>query len=197
LGPIKAALGPERDAAFMEFMIRLNIPPDSEQLALAAANASFIVSLMEFRAWADERIAALEKAFAAMETGVEGRIDEAFTRNADEFQTEARLAARDLTQSEFRAAAVLRSEAIHAEVEALKIETQALAREREAARLRQIASVESVADAWARTGFAPAPAGPRFFGVAWTPAVFAAVAVAFVVGYAVSLVFVHSGVHRA
>lgn len=172
LEPIKAALGPERSMVFMEIINVLDLSPDDSQLVLAAALASFLVSLSEFRAWASDERAALAETLAKFSTTVDLNVAASFTRGADEFQTELRLAAREIAHSEYRAAAVLRSQAIAEEVATLVAAARDLARLE--AELRAERTVRAVPAS--RTG-----------GVL-SPVAFALVAAAFVTGWGLALV---------
>jgi hypothetical protein len=190
LQTIKDALGPERTVGFMELMMRLDIAPDADELVLAACVASFVVDLREFRKWATDEREAFEKAFARSTASIGGSIAEAFTRGGDDFQTELRLAARDVAQSEYRAAAALRSDAIAGEVQSLSAAAQALAREREANTVARIAGRDGGAVA------APASQGGTLLGIEWSPRIFGVVAIAFLVGWAACLFLTHGAVRR-
>ena len=53
---------------FMEIINVLDLSPDDSQLVLAAALASFLVSLSEFRAWSSDERAALAETLAKFST---------------------------------------------------------------------------------------------------------------------------------
>jgi len=171
LEPIKAALGPERSMVFLELVNALDIGPYDRQLVVASAVASFIVSLTEWRAWIESLVARVEAMFSKFLAMVDLKIAEAFTRGADEFQTELRLAAREAAYSEYRAVAVLRSQAIAEEVAALAAAANELARLK--AELQAERSVRA--------------APPSRAGGFLSPTGFALVAAAFVLGWGLAL----------
>ncbi len=126
LGPIKEALGPERTVAFMELLNRLDLNPNDPELVLCAAMASFVISMNEFRSWAEGERKALEAMFSKFVASVDLKVAESFTKGSDDFRTEMQLGARELATSEYRAAASLRSSAIADEIESLKAAARAL-----------------------------------------------------------------------
>ena len=174
LEPIKAALGPERTMAFMELLNALDLNPNDPELVLCAAMASFLVSITEFRTWATTEREAMKGMLAEFVAGIDLKVAGAFTRGADEFQTELRLAAREIAQSEYRAAASLRSQAITDEVEALKSATAELAHKEAELKVRQAVA----------PGRVPVVASRMIL----SPNFFSAVAAAFVVGWVAALV---------
>jgi hypothetical protein len=174
LEPIKAALGPERTMAFMELLNALDLNPNDPELVLCAAMASFLVSITEFRTWATTEREAMKGMLAEFVAGIDLKVAGAFTRGADEFQTELRLAAREIAQSEYRAAASLRSQAITDEIEALKSATAELARKEAELNVRQAVA----------SGRVPVVASRMIL----SPNFFSAVAAAFVVGWVAALV---------
>jgi hypothetical protein len=180
---IKAALGPERTMVFMEIMNILEVGPNDPEMILVSAMASFILDILEFRAWASQEREAWKEMFAAFLASIGLQIAAAFTRGADEFQTELRLSARETAQSEYRAGASLRSQAITDEVEALK--TAALEFGRLAAELKARQAVEPARVSGISAKFT---LSPQFFG---------AVAAAFVLGWVGALVMLHSAPRHA
>jgi hypothetical protein len=136
---IKTALGPERAMIFMETVNALDLNPDDPELLLAAANASFVVSLAEIPKLIASEREKLEGVFARFLQDVDLKIAEGMTKAVDEMHTEVRTMARELAQGEYTAAASLRSTAIMDEVRALKGAANELERERLAADARGIA----------------------------------------------------------
>lgn len=183
LEPIKAALGPERTMVFMEIMNILDVSPNDPEMVLVSAMASFIVSIIEFRAWASQEREAFKEMLAAFAASNDLQIAGAFTRGADEFQTELRLSARETAQSEYRAAASLRSQAITDEVEALKTAALEFARREAELKARQAVTPARVPVISAKFALSP-----QFFG---------AVAAAFVLGWVGALVMLHSAPRHA
>lgn len=174
LEPIKAALGPERTMAFMELLNALDLSPNDPELVLCAAMASFVISIGEFREWGTAQREGIKEMLATFVTQVDLQVAGAFTRGADEFQTELRLAAREIAQSEYRAAASLRSQAITDEIEALKAATADLVRRESELKARQAVTPGRVALASAPAAFL-------------SPKVFLAIAAAFVIGWGAAL----------
>jgi hypothetical protein len=185
LEPIKAALGPERTMAFMQLLNALDLSPNDPELVLCAAMASFVISIGEFREWGTTQREVLKEMLATFVTSVDLQVAGAFTRGADEFQTELRLAAREIAQSEYRAAASLRSQAITDEVEALKAATAELVRRESEIRARQ---------AVALPGRVPLASAPAAF---LSPRVFLAIAAAFVIGWGAALLTLRPVTHHA
>jgi hypothetical protein len=174
LEPIKAALGPDRTMAFMELVNALDLNPNDPELVLCAGMASFVVSITEFRTWGTGERDAMKEMLATFVARVDLEVAGAFTRGADEFQTELRLAAREIAQSEYRAAASLRNQAIMDEIEALKAATAELVRKESELKARQTVTPGRVARASTPASFL-------------SPKVFAAIAVAFVLGWVCAL----------
>ena len=179
--PIKKALGPERAIVFMEIVNLLDLNPDDPELVLAAVVASFIVSLTEFREWIEALVKRVEAMFSNFLGLIELKIGEALTRGADEFQTELRLSAREIAQSEYRAAAALRSQAIADEVAALAAAARDLARREAELKAQQ-------------TARGTMPAQPS----RWlSPGLFGLLAAAFVLGWLAALFVLRPGPQHA
>jgi hypothetical protein len=136
---IKGALGPERAMIFMETVNALDLNPEDPELLLAAANASFVVSLAEIPKIIVAEREKLEGVFARFLQDVDLKIAEGMTKAVDEMHSEVRTMARELATGEYTAAASLRSTAIMDEVRALKGAAGDLERERLAADARGIA----------------------------------------------------------
>ena len=171
---IKTALGPERAMIFMETVNALDLNPDDPELLLAAANASFVVSLAEMPKLIASEREKLEGVFARFLQDADLKIAESMTKAVDEMHSEVRTMARELAQGEYTAAASLRSTAIMDEVRALKGAANELERERLAADARGIAV--------GRSGPEGGPAHVRGGGGGLTPRTFVVFAVILVVG---------------
>ena len=180
LAPIKAALGPELSLVFMEIVNACDLNPDDPELCLAAVVATLLGALKEFRGWASGEREALDATLAKFLGGVDLKVAEAFTRAADEFQTEGHLAAREIAQSEYRAAAALRSQAIAEEVRALAAAAGDLARREAELRVERVVQ-------------APQRPAAGFF----SPLGFGVLATAFIIGWAIALFFVRPGPRHA
>jgi len=177
IGVIKDALGPERAMIFMEAVNALDLNPDDPELLLAAANASFVVSLAEVPKILVAEREKQEGVFARFLQDVDLKIAEGMTKAVDEMHTEVRTMARELATGEYTAAASLRSTAIMDEVRALKGAASELERERLAVGARAIAGGGVGPEG------GPAPAhvhGGR--GLALTPRTFVTLAIILVVG---------------
>jgi hypothetical protein len=172
---IKEALGPERAMAFMEAVNALDLNPEDPELLLAAANASYVVSLAEMPKIIAAEREKLEGVMARFLQDADLKVAEAMTKAVDEMHSEVRTMARELAQGEYTAAASLRSTAIMDEVRALKGAANELERERLAADARGIAG-----------GVSGPEGGPAHVrgggGLALTPRTFITVAIILVVG---------------
>jgi hypothetical protein len=177
IGRIKETMGAEAAMAFMEAVNALDLDPESPELVLAAANASFVVRLADLRRSMDEAVERFEASKARFLQDVDLKIAEGFVKALDESHTEVRTMARELAHGEYTAAASLRSKAINDEVRALRSATDDLARERQAAEAHGIASGAPAGVTEAHgSARAPGPAGPL------GPRLFALIAVALVIG---------------